>query len=91
MYSWDGKSIFMRNMLVKPSHRLKGVGKLIFEELLKHATETCCHRIEFLVPEWNSAKQFYKKLGAINYTVRKRYEYYRVNQEAIAHFGCIEE
>lgn len=91
MYSWDGKSIFMRNMLVKSTHRLKGVGKIIFQELMKHATETGCHRIEFLVPEWNPAKEFYKKMGAINYTVRTGYEYYRVNQESIDQCGCMEE
>lgn len=91
MYSWDGKSIFMRNMLVKPTHRLKGTGKLIFEELMKHARETGCHRIEFLVPEWNPAKEFYKKMGAVNYTVRTGYEYYRLNRETIDQCGHSEE
>lgn len=87
MYSWDGKSIFMRNMLVKPTHRLKGVGKLIFEQLMKHAEGNNCTRIEFLVPEWNPAKEFYIKMGAMNYTARTGYEYYRVNKSAIGHCG----
>lgn len=90
MYSWDGKSIFMRNMLVKPTHRLKGVGKLIFEKLMKHAKEIGCARIEFLVPEWNPAKQFYTKMCAVNYSKRTGYEYYRVTKDFIDLFGCKE-
>ncbi|XP_055305621.1 uncharacterized protein LOC129570157 [Sitodiplosis mosellana] len=87
IYCLGGKSMFMRNMFVKPSHRLKGVGKLIFGELVKYAKETGCHRMEFLVPEWNPAKEFYKKMGAVNYTLRTGYEYYRLNEDAIHHFG----
>lgn len=81
LYSWDGKAIFMRNMWVEPSHRLKGLGKMIFGELIRHAHEIGCTRIEFLVPEWNPAKEFYLKMGAVNYSQKTGYEYYRVSVE----------
>lgn len=77
----------MRNMLVEDSHRSKGVGRLIFEALLKYGKENRCTRIEFLVPEWNPAQQFYEKMGAVNYTTRTGYQYYRVNEEIINSVG----
>lgn len=83
MISWDGNSIFLRNMYVEDSHRSKGVGHLIYNALLRHAKEKKITRIELLVPEWSSSQYFYEKLGAINYSTKMGIKYYRIAEELI--------
>lgn len=83
VYSWDGKSIFLNNILVKESHRANGVGKLLFENLLKHAKDTECNRIEFVTFKSSSVQNFYLKMGALNVTESDGYIYYRVFRDVI--------
>ena len=83
-YTWVGKTIYMRNFLVNESYRSKGVGKILFNGLLKHAHEVGCNRIEFDVIGWNTrAGKFYENLGAINFTEQHGYQFYRVHKECI--------
>ncbi|KAJ6647464.1 Thialysine N-epsilon-acetyltransferase [Pseudolycoriella hygida] len=84
VYSWDGRTIYMRNFLVHDSYRSKGVSKLIFEGLLKHAKEKGCNRIEIHVSDWNkAARKFYERMGAINVSERDGHVYYRLFKDVI--------
>lgn len=83
MFTWDGRTIHMNNLYVSESHRSKGVGKMIFMELMKHAKQTGCHRIEFHVGNTNSAQKFYKKMGAIDVSERDGHVYYRLYRDVI--------
>lgn len=84
VYSWDGRTIYMRNFLVHEPYRSKGVAKLIFQGLLKHAKETGCNRIEIHVSDWNTvARKFYEKMGAINVSERDGHVYYRLFKDVI--------
>lgn len=83
MYSWDGKSIHLNDIVVKESYRLKGIGRMLFERLLKHAKETNSNRIEFAVFNFNSMQKFLKKMGAVNTTETDEYLYYRVHKDVI--------
>lgn len=76
--------IFLGNLFVQDSYRSKGVGQSIFQELLKHAKENACRRIQLYVADWNtSAQRFYKKAGAINITERNGHAYYRFFKDVI--------
>lgn len=84
VYSWDGRTIYLRNFLVHDSYRSEGVGKLIFEGLMRHANENGCNRIELHVSDWNdSARKFYEKMGAINITGRDGFTYYRLFKDVL--------
>lgn len=74
----------MRNFLVQESYRSSGVGKLLFNELIKHAKESGCNRIEFDVKDWNiRAQKFYENLGAENVTEKEGCLTYRVYKDGI--------
>lgn len=84
VYSWDGRTIYMRNFLVHEAYRSKGIGKLIFNGLLKHAKETGCNRIELHVHDENTAaRKFYENLGAIDVSERDGHVYYRLFKDVI--------
>jgi len=58
-------TLYLEDLFVKPQLRGKGVGKALFNRLLRRAKEEGCGRFEWSVLDWNSpAIEFYKKLGA---------------------------
>lgn len=81
--TWQGKSLFVEDIYVKPNYRKHGVGKTLFTELAKHAKETNCKRIDLHVLEWNPARHFYEKYGAMNLTGKEQWLFYRFNEQAI--------
>lgn len=82
-FSWDGRTIYMRNLLVNETHRSKGVGKLLVDAVLRHCKETGCSRLELHVADSNLAKNFYQKMGAINVTEKDGKFYYRFYKDVI--------
>lgn len=83
-FSWDGKTLNLRCFIVQESYRSKGVGKILFNDLLKRAQETGCNRVEFDVDDWNTrARKFYENMGAVNVTERNGYSFYRVCKDEI--------
>lgn len=83
MYTWAGRSIRLEDIFISESHRSKGVGKLLFTHLVKHAKETECGRIQFEVVEWNPARKFYEKMKAVNATEGSGYLTYMVTKDVI--------
>lgn len=83
MYSWDGKAIFLNQIYVSESHRAKGVGTSLFTELLRHAKQVGCGRIEFNVFDSDPALDFYRKMGALSTTEKSKYHSYRVYKDVI--------
>ncbi len=63
--TWKGKAIHLEDLVVKESKRNLGVGKELFDSVMKTAKEEGCKRVEWAVIDWNSnAVSFYKKKGA---------------------------
>ncbi len=63
--TWKGKCLFLEDFLVKESRRGEGIGKLLFDEVVKVAKERQVKRMEWQVLEWNSpAINFYNKYQA---------------------------
>ncbi len=63
--TWKGQRMYLEDLLVTEKMRGKGIGQLLFHELLKEAKEKQLNGIVWQVLEWNEpAIKFYKKLNA---------------------------
>jgi len=63
--TWKGRCVFLEDLVVKEDERQHGIGKLLFDEVVKVAKDTNARRLEWQVLDWNEpAIKFYQKLGA---------------------------
>ncbi len=63
--TWKGRGVHLEDFIVKSSERRKGIGKLLFEEVIRIAKNRNYARMEWQVLDWNaSAISFYKKYNA---------------------------
>ncbi len=62
--TWKGRSLHLEDLIVKESHRGKGIGSMLFNEIVKLCKDRGYGRMEWQVLDWNeSAIEFYKKYG----------------------------
>ena len=60
--TWKGKCIFIEDIIVKEAFRRKGIGALLFDEMIKIAFHENAYRLHWQVLDWNEpAINFYKK------------------------------
>jgi GNAT superfamily N-acetyltransferase len=63
--TWKGQRMYLEDFFVKDNARGKGVGKLLFERLVKEAKDKKFNGIVWQVLKWNEpAINFYKKYNA---------------------------
>lgn len=63
--TWKGKRLYLEDFIVTELARGKGLGKLLFEEVLAEARKRELTGVQWQVLEWNtSAINFYKNYGA---------------------------
>lgn len=63
--TWKGQRMYLEDFLVTEEMRGKGLGKLLFDQLLVEAKERKLNGIQWQVLEWNeTAINFYKKYDA---------------------------
>jgi GNAT superfamily N-acetyltransferase len=60
--TWKGRCIYLDDIVVTQSLRGKGIGKLLFDEVIKVAKAQNVRRLEWQVLNWNEpAIRFYEK------------------------------
>jgi GNAT superfamily N-acetyltransferase len=63
--TWRGKCIYLEDFIVKSEFRHLGIGKMLFDEVVRHSHAFGAKRLEWQVLNWNElALNFYKKVGA---------------------------
>ncbi len=63
--TWKGRAMHLEDFVVKSSERRKGVGAMLFEEVMRIAKKRNYARMDWQVLDWNeSAINFYKKYNA---------------------------
>ncbi len=63
--TWKGRTIHLEDFIVKHEHRQKGIGKKLFDAVVREAQAFGAKRLEWAVLEWNTpALNFYNKLNA---------------------------
>jgi GNAT superfamily N-acetyltransferase len=63
--TWKGKCIFLEDIIVTEKMRGKGIGKLLFEQIMAVAAKEKVRRLEWQVLDWNQpAINFYEKYKA---------------------------
>jgi len=64
--TWKGRCLYLEDFYVKEIHRKKGIGKLLFDEVLRIAKTKNVKRMDWQVLAWNEPGiQFYKKENAV--------------------------
>lgn len=63
--TWKGRTIHLEDFIVKQEHRQKGIGKMLFDAVVKEAQAFGAKRLEWAVLKWNKpALNFYDKIDA---------------------------
>jgi len=63
--TWKGPTLHLEDLIVKKEKRGLGIGKALYDEVLKYAYKKKVKRVEWVVLDWNTtAIDFYKKSGA---------------------------
>jgi GNAT superfamily N-acetyltransferase len=64
--TWKGQRMYLEDILVNEPFRGEGIGKLLFDQLIKEAKEKSLNGIVWQVLEWNEpAINFYKKYEGV--------------------------
>jgi len=63
--SWKGKILYLDDLVITEKERRRGLGKMLFDELIQISARTGCRQMRWHVLDWNEpAIHFYKKYGA---------------------------
>ena len=63
--TWKGKCLYLEDIIVKKDLRQQGIGKQLFDEVVRKARDMGAKRLQWQVLDWNTpAIEFYKKYNA---------------------------
>ncbi|MCS7017600.1 MAG: GNAT family N-acetyltransferase [Cytophagales bacterium] len=63
--TWKGRCLYLEDLIVTQDWRGKGIGKLLFDAIVRECLEQNMHMLTWQVLDWNTpAIEFYKRLGA---------------------------
>lgn len=83
MFTWEGRTLSLNDLFVSPSHRSRGIGKLLFNAVLRYAKKTDHKCVDLYVVDWNPARKLYERLGAIDLTSTVDAQLHRVYKNVI--------
>ncbi len=66
--TWKGQRMYLEDLLVTEKYRGRGIGKLLFNQLIEEAKVKNYNGIAWQVLDWNEpAVNFYKKIGEVKF------------------------
>ncbi|MBI2271787.1 MAG: GNAT family N-acetyltransferase [Bacteroidetes bacterium] len=84
--TWKGKCVYLDDIIVTQPYRRKGIGKLLFEAVVKATVEMRARRLEWQVLDWNTpAIEFYKQYDS---KFMKAWLSCRLTDEQLNKFGA---
>ena len=64
--TWKGQRLYLEDFLITEEMRGKGLGKMLFDQILEEAKAKKLNGVQWQVLEWNeTAINFYKKYNAV--------------------------
>ncbi|KAK5647042.1 hypothetical protein RI129_005506 [Pyrocoelia pectoralis] len=81
--TWLGKSTFLEDLYVDSQYRNQGIGKKLFLCVAKIAQQCQSKRLDLHCLSWNSALEFYKKVGVRNITEIENWNYLRIHGDEL--------
>lgn len=82
--TWKGPCVFLEDIVVTQSERKSGIGKMLFEEVMRAAKKMGARRMEWQVLDWNEpAIKFYAKYKPM---VLNEWLNYRLTEEELKKF-----
>jgi GNAT superfamily N-acetyltransferase len=64
--TWKGQRLYLEDFLITEEMRGKGLGKMLFDQILEEAKARKLNGVQWQVLEWNeTAINFYKKYNAV--------------------------
>ena len=82
--TWAGPSIHLEDLIVTEKFRERGIGKALYDEVLKYALEKGIKRVEWVVLDWNKpAIDFYISTGA---TMLEDWNICQISNDSIARY-----
>uniref|UniRef100_A0A069DNH9 Putative diamine acetyltransferase n=1 Tax=Panstrongylus megistus TaxID=65343 RepID=A0A069DNH9_9HEMI len=81
--SWNGKRIYLEDIMVTEKYRRAGIGTMIFTKVCQEAIKLNCKAINFIVADWNPANEFYKKFGTEDLTNKKGYHFFNLDEDKL--------
>lgn len=62
--TWEGKSLHLEDLIVSSEYRNLGIGKALYNQVMRYAAQEKVNRVEWVVLDWNkNAINFYEKSG----------------------------
>ncbi len=63
--TWKGKTVHLEDLIVNENYRGKGIGMLLYKQVMRFALDQGVKRVECVVGDYNTnALEFYKSTGA---------------------------
>ncbi|MFT5926802.1 MAG: GNAT superfamily N-acetyltransferase [Rubritalea sp.] len=82
--TWKGKTIHLEDLIVTEKMRGKGLGKALYDKVLKYAHDQKVRRVEWVVLDWNkNAVEFYESTGA---TIVKDWYLAQMDQKSLDNY-----
>ncbi len=82
--TWKGESIHLEDLIVEENFRGKGIGNVLYTEVLKYAYKNNFKRVAWEVLDWNTpAIDFYESTGA---KLLKEWRVVHMDEKSLYHF-----
>ena len=82
--TYNGKSLYLEDIYVKPNYRHLGVGRALLTAVTKEAADHRCDGMEWSCWHWNhNSIQFYEKFGAKNYSEDEGWLSFKLDKQQI--------